>query len=47
MNGMIHKIIADGSTMEELKPIINLAQAIDEDTDDGYDSQDLAYSGDT
>ena len=46
MNGMIHKMIADGSTIDELQPIINLCQAIDDDTDDGYESQDSTYSGD-
>ena len=34
----------DGKTLEELAPIINLAQAPENDTDDGYDSQDSAAS---
>jgi len=46
MNGVIHKMIADGSTMDELQPIINWCQAIDDDIDDGYESQDSTYSGD-
>ena len=46
MHGMIRTMIADGRSMEELQPIINLAQAIDEDTDEGDDSQDSEYSGD-
>ena len=44
MNGMIHKMYTDGKTLEELAPIINLAQALENDTDDGYDSQDSAAS---
>ena len=42
MRGMIRKMVADGSTMKELTPIINLAQAIEDDSDDGYDSDDSA-----
>ena len=46
MQGMIHKMYTDGKTLQELTPVINLAQAIEDDTDDGYDSQDSTYSGD-
>ena len=40
MNGMIHKIFEIGSTMEQLTPIINLAQALDDGSDHKYEYSD-------
>ena len=45
MNGMINKMLNDGSTMEELTPFINLAQALDNNSDNGYDSSNSNTSG--
>ena len=45
MQGMIHKMYADSKTLQELTPIINLVQAIEDDTENGCDSHDSNYSG--
>ena len=46
MNGMIHKMYEDGSTMEQLSPIINLAQALNDGSDNEYESSDSSTSDD-
>ena len=46
MNGMIHKMFEDGSTMEQLTPIINLAQALNDRSDNEYESSDSYTSDD-
>lgn len=46
MNGMINKMYNDGSTIEELTPIINLAQALDDNSDEGYESSSNASTSD-
>ena len=46
MNVMIYEMYNDGSTLEELIPIINLAQALDDDSDNGYESSNSATSDD-
>ena len=44
MRGMIRKMASKGSTMKELTPIINLAQVIEDDLDNGFDSDNSASS---
>ena len=41
---MIRKMTTKGSTTKELTQIINLAQAIEDDSDDGFDSDNSASS---
>ena len=43
-NGMIQKKFNDGSTMEELTSIINIAQALDDNSDNEYDSSNSTTS---
>ena len=46
MNGMIKKMFEAGSSMEQLTPIINLAHALDDGSDNGYESSDSSTSDD-
>ena len=46
MNGMIKKMFEAGSSMEQLTPIINLAHALDDGSDNGYESSDSTTSDD-
>ena len=45
MRGMIHKMYTEGQTEEQLTPIMHLAQALEEASDDDeYDSDDSQSS---
>ena len=46
MQGMNRKMVANGSILEELTAIINLAQDMEDNSDDGYDSSESVSSSD-